>query len=289
MTSWRGGAALSSRSVSMMVEMAMVVMMGRPLPSLLVQIGLQGALDDGLLQIKVGGFQFRDCKRLLLVHAVVGQSAFLESAVNLGLVRKLLGFVELHLIGQTWLQSRQTQAQSSRRLVGIDNGIVVIAIVITEADGVVGCLVFSLEDVNGIATVLRLVDLDGSVEKLRKGLYLWVVPMNAKDALPGNVHSEGFVRDELRKVLFILGHKVHAAFSHFGVVVGIAINLQTDSTEKAVAVTLLLDHLEATLLEGILILREDSCREGRGTLLTTSGAIAVRCAGSIATPSASCR
>ena len=59
MTSWRGGAALSSRSVSMMVEMmAMVVMMGRPLPSLFVQIGLQRALDDGLLQIKVGGLQF---------------------------------------------------------------------------------------------------------------------------------------------------------------------------------------------------------------------------------------
>lgn len=83
----------------------MVVMMGGPLPSLLVQIGLQGALYDGLLQIKVGGLQFRDCKRLLLVHSVVGQSAFLESAVNLGLVRKLLGLVELHLIGQTRLQS----------------------------------------------------------------------------------------------------------------------------------------------------------------------------------------
>lgn len=87
----------------MVVEMAMVVMMGGPLPSLLVQIGLQGALYDGLLQIKVGGLHFRDCKRLLLVHPVVGQTAFLESAVNLGLVRELLGLIELHLIGQTRL------------------------------------------------------------------------------------------------------------------------------------------------------------------------------------------
>ena len=154
-----------------------------------------------------------------------------------------------------------------------------IAIVITEADGVVGCLVVSLKNVDGIAAVLRLVDLDGSVEKLRKGLYLWVVAMDAKDALPGNICSEGFVRDELRKVLLIFGHEVHAAFSDFGVVVGIAINLQTDGAEETVAVTLLLDHFEAALLEGILILREDSRREGRGTLLTA--AIAVDCAAGI--------
>ena len=157
---------------------------------------------------------------------------------------------------------------------------------ITEADGVVGCLVVSLEDVDGIATILRLVDLNGSVEKLRKSLYLWVVAMDAKDALPGNIRSEGFIRDELRKVLLIFGHKVHAAFSRFGMVVGIAINLQTNGAEETVAVTLLLGHFEATLLEGILILREDSRREGSGTLLATTGAaIAVDGAASIAATS----
>ena len=241
------GSALSSRSVSM--EMAMV--MRRPLPSLVVEVGLQGALDHCLLEIKVGRLDLRQCKGFLFVHPIVGQSALFEGAIHLGLVRELLGLVKLDLIGEAGLEPRKAKAQPSRWLVGIDYRIVVIPIVVAKTNGIVGRLVLSLEDVDGIGPVPWLVDLHRSVEKLRGGLNLGIVPMDAGDALPRHVRPEGLVRDELGEVPLVLGHEVHAALPHFLVVVGVAVHLQAHGAEEAVAVALLLDHLEAALLERV--------------------------------------
>ena len=139
-----------------------------------------------------------------------------------------------------------------------------IPIVVAKPNGIVGRLVLSLEDVDGIGPVPGLVDLHGPVVKLRGGLNLGIVPMNARDALPRHVRPVGLVRDELGEVLLVLGHEVHAALPYFAVVVGVAVHLQAHGAEEAVAVSLLLDHLEAALLERVPVLQGEGASTSAG-------------------------
>lgn len=78
-----------------------------------------------------------------------------------------------------------------------------VSIVIGEPNGGVLRLVLGVENIQRVCPILWYKYLNRSIEELTSGLNLWVVPVDSLLAFPLNILFEGFLCDELRKMLLI--------------------------------------------------------------------------------------